>query len=101
MTKSPAWDRLKRYLKTKPSTIFWSTVPQQIFVERAGKLELTDVTFKDEKPPATDHRQDRFRAVGRRVDESNPYVDARLKDGSRFNAMVPPVAVDGSTGVHS
>jgi pilus assembly protein CpaF len=35
-------------------------------------------------------------AVGRRVDESNPYVDARLKDGSRFNAMVPPVAVDGS-----
>ena len=36
------------------------------------------------------------RAVGRRVDESNPYVDARLADGSRFNAMVPPVAVDGS-----
>src|SRR3712207_2466682 len=35
-------------------------------------------------------------AVGRRVDESNPYVDARLADGSRFNAMVPPVAVDGS-----
>ena len=35
-------------------------------------------------------------AVGRRVDESNPYVDARLADGSRFNAMVPPIAVDGS-----
>jgi pilus assembly protein CpaF len=40
-------------------------------------------------------------AVGRRVDESNPYVDARLKDGSRFNAMVPPVAVDGSPRLHS
>jgi len=69
--------------------------PQQVFVERAGKLELSDVTFKDEK-----HLMriiDKIvSAVGRRVDESNPYVDARLQDGSRFNAMVPPVAVDGS-----
>ena len=69
--------------------------PQQIFVERAGKLELTDITFKDEK-----HLMriiDKIvSAVGRRVDESNPYVDARLQDGSRFNAMVPPIAVDGS-----
>jgi pilus assembly protein CpaF len=69
--------------------------PRQIFVERAGKLELTEVTFKDER-----HLQriiDKIvSAVGRRVDESNPYVDARLADGSRFNAMVPPVAVDGS-----
>ena len=68
---------------------------QQIFVERDGKLELSDVTFKDEK-----HLMriiDKIvSAVGRRVDESNPYVDARLQDGSRFNAMVPPVAVDGS-----
>ncbi|MCF6233742.1 MAG: CpaF family protein [Rhodobacteraceae bacterium] len=69
--------------------------PHQIFVERDGNLELTDVTFKDEK-----HLMriiDKIvSAVGRRVDESNPYVDARLADGSRFNAMVPPVAVDGS-----
>ncbi|MDU8926089.1 CpaF family protein [Alisedimentitalea sp. MJ-SS2] len=69
--------------------------PQQIFVERSGKLELTDITFKDEK-----HLMriiDKIvSAVGRRVDESNPYVDARLMDGSRFNAMVPPIAVDGS-----
>jgi pilus assembly protein CpaF len=69
--------------------------PQQIFVERAGKLELSDITFKDEK-----HLMriiDKIvSAVGRRVDESNPYVDARLADGSRFNAMVPPIAVDGS-----
>jgi len=69
--------------------------PQQIFVERSGKLEITDVTFKDEK-----HLMriiDKIvSAVGRRVDESNPYVDARLQDGSRFNAMVPPIAVDGS-----
>ena len=69
--------------------------PQQIFVERSGKLELSDITFKDEK-----HLMriiDKIvSAVGRRVDESNPYVDARLADGSRFNAMVPPIAVDGS-----
>ncbi|WP_298675364.1 CpaF family protein [uncultured Lentibacter sp.] len=69
--------------------------PKQIFVERAGKLQLTNVTFKDEK-----HLMriiDKIvSAVGRRVDESNPYVDARLQDGSRFNAMVPPIAVDGS-----
>ncbi|CUK04787.1 Putative conjugal transfer proteinc/MT3759 [Ruegeria denitrificans] len=69
--------------------------PQQIFVERDGRLEISDITFKDEK-----HLMriiDKIvSAVGRRVDESNPYVDARLADGSRFNAMVPPIAVDGS-----
>lgn len=69
--------------------------PQQVFVERAGKLELTDTTFKDEKHLL--RIIDKIvSAVGRRVDESNPYVDARLGDGSRFNAMVPPIAVDGS-----
>jgi pilus assembly protein CpaF len=69
--------------------------PQQIFVERDGQLTLSDITFKDER-----HLMriiDKIvSAVGRRVDESNPYVDARLADGSRFNAMVPPVAIDGS-----
>ena len=69
--------------------------PQQIFVERDGRLELTDITFKDERHLL--RIIDKIvSAVGRRVDESNPYVDARLADGSRFNAMVPPVAVDGS-----
>ena len=69
--------------------------PKQIFIEQNGKLTLSDVTFKDEK-----HLMriiDKIvSAVGRRVDESNPYVDARLQDGSRFNAMVPPIAIDGS-----
>ncbi len=69
--------------------------PHQIFIEREGKLQLSNIAFKDEK-----HLMriiDKIvSAVGRRVDESNPYVDARLADGSRFNAMVPPVAVDGS-----
>ncbi|MEL6549301.1 MAG: CpaF family protein [Pseudomonadota bacterium] len=69
--------------------------PKQIFVERKGKLALSDITFKDERHLL--RIIDKIvSAVGRRVDESNPYVDARLQDGSRFNAMVPPVAVDGS-----
>ncbi|MEM6634266.1 MAG: CpaF family protein [Pseudomonadota bacterium] len=69
--------------------------PQQVFVERDGRLQISDVTFKDEKHLL--RIIDKIvSAVGRRVDESNPYVDARLKDGSRFNAMVPPIAVDGS-----
>ena len=69
--------------------------PKRIFVERAGKLTLTDITFKDERHLL--RIIDKIvSAVGRRVDESNPYCDARLADGSRFNCMVPPVAVDGS-----
>ncbi len=69
--------------------------PNRIFVERGGKLVLTDIKFKDERHLL--RIIDKIvSAVGRRVDESNPYVDARLADGSRFNAMVPPVAVDGS-----
>lgn len=66
-----------------------------VFVERGGRLEETSVRFKDEK-----HLlriiQKIVAAVGRRVDESSPFVDARLADGSRVNAVVPPLAVDGS-----
>ncbi len=69
--------------------------PHQIFVERDGNLQMSDITFKDERHLL--RIIDKIvSAVGRRVDESNPYVDARLQDGSRFNAMVPPIAVDGS-----
>ena len=69
--------------------------PKRIFIERDGKLELSDITFRDERHLL--RIIDKIvSAVGRRVDESNPYVDARLADGSRFNAMVPPIAVDGS-----
>ena len=69
--------------------------PFNVFIERAGKLQKSDCRFKDERHLL--RIIDKIvSAVGRRVDESNPYVDARLKDGSRFNAMVPPVGVDGS-----
>ncbi|MEM9050002.1 MAG: CpaF family protein [Pseudomonadota bacterium] len=66
----------------------------QVFVERAGRLELTDTQFKDEKHLL--RVIDKIvSAVGRRIDESQPWVDARLQDGSRVNALVPPCAVDG------
>jgi len=67
---------------------------RQVFVERRGKLELTNVTFRDDQ-----HLRviiDRIVSrVGRRVDEASPYVDARLPDGSRVNAIIPPLAIDG------
>jgi len=86
---------LEALLKDDTVTDILVNGPHQIFVERGGKLQLTDVTFRDEKHLL--RIIDKIvSAVGRRVDESNPYVDARLPDGSRFNAMVPPVAVDGS-----
>ncbi|WP_290496082.1 CpaF family protein, partial [Hyphomonas sp. UBA4494] len=66
----------------------------QVYVERLGKLEKTEVRFKDDS-----HLlriiQKIVSAVGRRVDESQPWVDARLADGSRVNALLPPCAVDG------
>ena len=66
----------------------------QVYVERRGKLEATDIRFNDDR-----HLMgviDRIvSAVGRRVDESSPMVDARLADGSRVNAIIPPLALDG------
>jgi pilus assembly protein CpaF len=67
---------------------------KQVYVERSGKLYLTGARFKDDA-----HLKkiiDRIvSAVGRRIDESSPMVDARLADGSRVNAIVPPLAIDG------
>ncbi len=66
----------------------------QVFVERRGRLELTAVQFKDERHLL--RVIDKIVAgIGRRIDESQPWVDARLPDGSRVNALIPPCAVDG------
>jgi pilus assembly protein CpaF len=68
--------------------------PHQVYVERNGKLVKTDVNFSDD-----DHLMkiiDKIVSrVGRRIDESSPMVDARLPDGSRVNAIIPPLALDG------
>ena len=66
----------------------------KVYVERRGKLELTDVTFHDNAHLMKIIEKIVSR-VGRRVDESSPMVDARLPDGSRVNAIIPPLAVDG------
>ncbi len=66
----------------------------QVYVERKGVLELTPVRFKDEKHLIRIIEKI-VSTVGRRIDESSPMVDARLKDGSRVNAIIPPLAVDG------
>ncbi|MFN9707810.1 MAG: CpaF family protein [Burkholderiales bacterium] len=69
--------------------------PHKVFVERAGKIEPTDVRFDDDQHlgRVIDRIVSR---VGRRVDEMSPMVDARLPDGSRVNAVVPPLALDGA-----
>jgi len=66
----------------------------QVYVERRGKLELTDIRFSDDAHllKIIDKIVSR---VGRRIDESSPMVDARLPDGSRVNAIIPPIALDG------
>ena len=67
---------------------------KQVYVERKGRLEMTEITFTDD-----DHLMkiiDKIVSrVGRRIDESSPMVDARLPDGSRVNAIIPPLAIDG------
>ena len=68
--------------------------PKQVYVERSGKLEMTDIRFQD-----NDHVMRIIERIvsplGRRIDEQQPYVDARLPNGSRVNAVIPPIAVYG------
>jgi pilus assembly protein CpaF len=70
------------------------TTPRLIYVERNGKLERTAIEFKDDAHLMRIIERVVSR-VGRRIDESSPMVDARLPDGSRVNAVIPPLAVDG------
>ena len=68
--------------------------PQRVYVERGGRLELTDQTFMDDASVMA--VIERIVApLGRRIDESQPYVDARLSDGSRVNAIIPPLSLIG------
>jgi pilus assembly protein CpaF len=68
--------------------------PQQVYIEREGKLELTNVTFQNDEH-VMKIIQRIIAPIGRRVDESSPMVDARLPDGSRVNAIIPPLSLVG------
>lgn len=85
---------LEPLLKDELITDIMVNGPDQIYVERKGKLELTSVRFRD-----NDHvmnvAQRIVTAIGRRVDESSPICDARLKDGSRVNVIAPPLSLKG------
>ena len=85
---------LEPFLKDPTVSDILVTTYNKIYLERFGKLELTDARFKDDA-----HLMkiiDRIvSSVGRRIDESCPMADARLADGSRVNAIIPPLAVDG------
>ncbi|HKH68601.1 MAG TPA: ATPase, T2SS/T4P/T4SS family, partial [Reyranella sp.] len=70
--------------------------PKQIYVERAGKLDLTSITFEDNAHLLNICNRIVSR-IGRRVDESSPICDARLLDGSRVNIIIPPLAIDGAS----
>ena len=86
---------LEPYLRDQDVTEVMANGPHSLYVERAGRIEGVDGSFVDEA-----HLRrtiDKIVArVGRRVDEASPMVDARLPDGSRVNAVVPPLALDGS-----
>jgi pilus assembly protein CpaF len=68
--------------------------PGQVYIERGGKLEMTEIAFRDDQHVMNVATKIVSR-IGRRVDESSPLVDARLQDGSRVNIIIPPLAIDG------
>ena len=70
--------------------------PNQVYVERKGKLELTDIRFRDNQHVMNIATRI-VTKIGRRIDESAPLVDARLEDGSRVNIIIPPLAIDGAS----
>ena len=86
---------LEPYLRDPEITEIMVNGHDQIYVERAGRIYPVDVAFADESHLRRTIEKIVSR-VGRRVDEASPMVDARLPDGSRVNAVVPPVALDGS-----
>ncbi len=86
---------LEPLLKDEDVADIMVNTAQQIYIEKGGKIYLTDVTFMNEQHLMAVIQRIVTR-VGRRIDEASPMVDARLPDGSRFNAIIPPLALDGA-----
>ncbi len=87
---------IQRLLDDPDVTEIMVNHPKQIFIEKAGKLQLAPVAFTSEEQLRRVIERI-VGKVGRRIDESSPLVDARLEDGSRVNAIIPPLAVRGSS----
>ncbi len=85
---------LEQLLRDPDITEVMVNGPRQVFVERAGKITLADVTFRDDSH-VMQIIEKIVNAMGRHVDEASPMVDARLKDGSRVNIIIPPLSLVG------
>lgn len=87
---------LEPLLENEEITEIMVNGPKQVYIEKAGKIILSDVTFRDDQHLMNICTRI-VNGVGRRVDESTPICDARLKDGSRVNIIIPPLAIDGAS----
>ncbi len=85
---------LEPFLKDEEVTEIMVNGPQQVFIEKKGMLEHTQTRFADEQQLRTIIERV-LAPIGRRIDESQPYVDGRLSDGSRVNAVIPPLSLNG------
>ena len=93
-TNSSDLDHSSRCSPIRRSPTSSLTHTTTIYIERRGKLETTNVAFKDDEHLMRVIERI-VSSVGRRIDESSPMVDARLQDGSRVNAIIPPLSIDG------
>ncbi|MFC7443327.1 CpaF family protein [Laceyella putida] len=95
INESVGFGPLESLLEDEEITEIMVNGPYEVFYEKKGKLFKTDIQFRDEE--ALRHVIDRIVApIGRRIDVSSPMVDARLPDGSRVNAVIPPISLKGS-----
>ncbi|WP_201716813.1 CpaF family protein [Rossellomorea arthrocnemi] len=93
--ESVGFGPLEALLKDETITEILVNGPSEVFIEKNGQLQKSTITFKDEEHVR--HIIDRVVApLGRRIDESSPMVDARLPDGSRVNAVIPPISLNGT-----
>jgi pilus assembly protein CpaF len=88
---------LEPFLDDDEITDILANGPSDIYVERRGKLEETGARFRDAAAHLVNIAQRMAAAVGRRIDEASPMVDARLTDGSRVNIVLPPLVLNGGT----
>jgi pilus assembly protein CpaF len=96
LDETMGYGALEPLLRDPSITEIMVNAPDEVYIERGGRLILSDVRLESDQK--IEHIIERIVApLGRRIDESSPMVDARLPDGSRVNAVIPPLAIDGPT----